>query len=103
MDFQEGIRERPFRWIEHYPSGREHRTHVTGAFAKWDGLISGVPQGSVFGTLLFLMYIKDLPEGLDSHLKLLVGDAKVMIEVRKDQDFISLQRNLDKFQSWLDT
>lgn len=63
----------------------------------------GVPQGSVLRPLLFLIYVNDMPEGLDSHLKVFADDATIMREERNDEDCIKLQRDLDRLQSWSDT
>ena len=44
-------------WIEQWLTDRRQRVAVYGAVSNWKSILSGVPQGSVFGPLLFLIYI----------------------------------------------
>lgn len=59
---------------------------------------SGVSQGSVLESLLFLIYVNALPKGKDSYLNIFGDDSRIMREVKSEEDCISLQRDLDKHQ-----
>lgn len=61
---------------------------------------SGVPQGSVLGPLLFLLYINDLPENIQSQVRLFADDTAVYLTVRNKNDTSILQDDLDTLQKW---
>ena len=61
---------------------------------------SGVPQGTVLGTLLFLLYINDLSNNLKSSIKLFADDALLYGIVSSDVDDDQLQEDLKKLQVW---
>ena len=62
-------------------------------------VLSGIPQGSVLGPLLFVLYINDLPDIL-SEVIMFADDTKVFREIRDDTDRATLQADLDKLQTW---
>ena len=57
-----------------------------------------MPQGSVLGPTLFLMYIDDLLEGMKSSGKLFADDAKVYRRIRNPNDMTDLQDDIDQLQ-----
>jgi len=71
------------------------RVMVKGNSSSWTDVISGVPQGSVLGLLLFLVYVNDLPEWMKNSIKLFADDTKIWAKITCSQDALSLQIDLD--------
>ena len=63
-------------------NSREQRVVLNGESSDWGQIISGVPQGSVLGPLLFLVYINDLEEGMKSSIKCFADDTSLFSIVR---------------------
>ena len=64
--------------------------------------MSGVPQGSVLGPLLFIIYVNDLENGVSSRIWKFADDTKVAKSVTKISGSISLQNDLDQLLGWAD-
>ena len=61
---------------------------------------SGVPQGTVLGPILFVLYINDLVENLESGVSLFADDAKLYTEIKDPSDVETLQRDLQRVEDW---
>lgn len=97
-----GIRGNTLLWIEDFLSGRMQSVVVNGTHSKWSPVISGVPQGSVLGPTLFLLYINDIASEVDSTLRLFADDSILYKEINSMDDQITLQNDLQKVFSWAD-
>ena len=81
-----GIRDGIIKWTERWLTDRRHRSVVNGEVSNWKSVFSGVPQGSVLGPLLFLIYINDLDDNTTSNVLTFAYDTKVFRKVNNDGD-----------------
>ena len=88
------------RWVGAFLQGRRQRVRVEEEFSSWVPVKSGIPQGSVMGPLLFVVFINDMPDMIDSMCLLFADDAKVYREIASQEDKEILQRDLDKLTEW---
>ncbi len=96
-----GISGRMLRWLEAFLSNRQQRVIVDGAYSPWSPVLSGVPQGSVLGPLLFLLYINDITDlDLASVIKLFADDVKLFFASAKPFNFCPLVKDLKKVFDW---
>ena len=97
-----GIVGKLWEWIKDFLTLRKSRVGVRGSFSFWREVLSGVPQGSVLGPLLFLIFVNDLPEWIKSSLKMFADDTKIWARIRVEKDGECLQRDLDSLGRWSD-
>ena len=62
--------------------------------------MSGVPQGTVLGPLLFSLYINDISSDIESEIRLFADDCVCYRENKDEEDTIKLQRDIDRLGSW---
>ena len=63
-----GISGNVLNWIMDFLSNRQQRVNVIGSYSDWSNVKSGVPQESVLDTLLFIVYVNDLPAAVQSNI-----------------------------------
>ena len=98
-----GICGEIIRWIEEYLKNRKQCVNVNGYKSQWRDVLSGIPQGSVLGALLFVIYINDLPENIKSYIFLFADDAKFFKEVSCKEDAQEMQVDLNTLDDWSNT
>ena len=95
-----GISGNIYKWIKNFLIDRQQRVTFNGKSSQWSKVTSGVPQGSVLGPVLFILYINDLPSKVKSHCVLFADDAKLFKELEHLRDFEELQDNLHELCIW---
>ena len=95
-----GVRGSLLCWIKDFLRDRQQKVILDGKASNIAPVVSGVPQGTVLGPLLILVYINDLPEGITSTTRLFADDSIVYRKVRSVDDCFNLQQDLDRLQQW---
>nr|XP_054775173.1 uncharacterized protein LOC129283361 [Lytechinus pictus] len=93
-----GITGKTHRWISEFLTNRKQRLVVEGEQSEWVSVDSGVPQGTVTGPLFFLIYINDLPDGLNSTCRLSADDCIIYDQVSSMEDAHKVQNDLDRLE-----
>jgi hypothetical protein len=75
---------------------------VNGAGSEWENVTSGIPQGSVLDPILFVIYINDLPDTVESDSYLFADDTKIFRIIKDEDDKEILQDDLTKLEEWSD-
>ena len=88
------------RWLQNFLEDRKQAVIVDRVKSTWSEIISGIPQGSVLGPILFLIYISDIGDGLNVKTLVYVDDTKVKQKVNTEEDIEELQEELKKLDKW---
>ena len=95
-----GIRGNLLNWIRSFLSGRTQCVNVEGVTSEWKKVTSGIPQGSVLGPLLFVVFINDMPDEVKFNVcKLFADDCKLYGTVDKASEN-KLQLDLSNLERW---
>lgn len=95
-----GIRGMLRMWLEAFLVGRKQRVVINGAKSEWSAVGSGIPQGSVLGPILFVIFINDLPDAIRSTSLIFAGDTKIYDDVSNPTGHEAVQQDLDFLTNW---
>ena len=88
-------------WIEQWLTDRRQMVVVDGEVFSWKSVLSGVPQGSVLGPILFLVYINDLEEGVTDKILKFADDTKLFTRTKEIGDKKNYKMTLINYSSGL--
>ena len=69
-------------WFRNLLTNRKQRVIIRGTCSEWSPVISGTPQGTIFGPILFLLYVNDISDNVKSKIKLFADDMKMYREIK---------------------
>ena len=90
------------QWIRSFLSNRSQRVRVEDEFSSWKPVKSGIPQGSVLGPILFVIFINDMPEVVQNLCELFADDAKLFrkVHLRDEDSNKAMQIDIDALVAW---
>ena len=97
-----GVGQAALKWFDSYLGGREQTVEISGVFSEFRTVTCGVPQGSILGPLLFLIYVNDMKAAVKCKL-LLYADDSALLASSSDVSEIEeiLKRELESVSEWL--
>jgi len=95
-----GISGNVLRWTENWLCGRKQGVMLGGQVSDWSEALSGVPQGSVLGPILFVLYINDIDEHINRKILKFADDTKIYHTVNSLKAIDSLRADLHNLVSW---
>ena len=95
-----GIKSKILNWCKGFLSNRLQRVMLGEYVSDWKAVISGVPQGSVLGPLLFVIFINDLCYNINNDCKLSADDTKVISISKSQEDKVMLQEDINSLNEW---
>ena len=98
-----GVSGKLLAWIAAFLTNRKQQVVLDGCHSEWTDVVGGVPQGSVLGPLLFLVYVNDLPDVVHCDVKLFADDTKLFTKVQSYSDAARLQSDLETLLRWSNT
>lgn len=92
-----GISGNLYKWIEDFLKNRTQRVRVGDSYSSTSDVLSGIPQGSILGPILFTIFINDLPEGIHSCCHIFADDTKIY---NSANNHTILQNDINLLQKW---
>ena len=90
LNISYGIGGKTLKWINTFLCYRQQRVVVNGVKSDWAPVVSGVPQGTVLGPLLFSLHINDITADIESEIRLFVDDCVCYREIKDKEDTLKL-------------
>ena len=94
-----GICDKLLQWVRSFLSERKQRVRVGSEYSKKSDVLSGIPQGSILGPVLFTIFINDLPNSIESTCKIFADDTKIYNNTDENK---TIQKDLNTLQKWTD-
>ena len=95
-----GVHGNLLEWIKNFLSNRKQQVVLNGHMSQSVPVTSGVPQGSVLGPLLFIMFVNDLPLVVSGPTYMFADDTKIFRVIRNSEDYVTLQNDLNSLFKW---
>ncbi len=100
---QAGIAGPLHKWASNFLTKKSQQVVLEGISSSSIQVTPGVPQGTVLGPLLFILYLNDLPDGITSQVRLLADNCILYREIKTPDDNQKLQNDINKLCNWEST
>ena len=98
-----GISGKLLAWLTNYLVDRKRRVVIKGNSSDWHENKAEVPQGSILGPLLFLIYVNDIVNNIESQILLFADDTSLFEIIDDPANFIRINNDLEKLNNWAQT
>ena len=98
-----GITGKTLKWIKHFLKDRTQCVKINNTTSENKPVTSGIPQGSVLGPVLFIIYINDIPNAVSSNIRIFADDTKIFRAMKSIDDYNQLQLDLTHLIEWSQT
>ena len=95
-----GITGKVLQWIRSFLNNRQQKVKANGAESSWSPVLSGIPQGSIMGPILFTLFVNDLPQHINSLISMFADDTKLYLPLTSDSSHDELIADLNYLQLW---
>ena len=95
-----GIEDQALEWIRQFLKDRRQRVRVNDSISSWKPVESGIPQGSILGPILFILYVNDIPSQLKSIIAMYADDTKLYSAILSDNPNNTLISDLKIMEQW---
>ena len=90
-------------WIDSFLSNKQQCVVVNGYNSEKSAIVSGVPQGTVLGPIIFLVHINDIADNVTSEIRLFADDCDCHREINNSNDCAELQKDIDTLGKWAES
>lgn len=97
-----GIKGKALDWIKAFLTDRRQKVRVHGETSNWRQVLSGVPQGTVLGPILFTIFVADVPGAVESIVSMFADDTKMYAVLVNNSSAHELDMDISKLQVWSD-
>ena len=94
------VLEATLKWIKTFLENWQQCLAVDGERSYFVAVLSGLPQDSVIGPVLFVAYINDLPQNIRSRVRLFADDTTLYLTITSEDHCRQLQDDIDALQKW---
>ena len=95
-----GIGGKVLSWIKAFLSNRQQKVKANGKESSWSPVISGIPQGSIMGPILFTIFVNDIPQKVSSIISMYADDTKLYLPLVHEDATDIIADDLESLQEW---
>lgn len=95
-----GITDKAIKWIAAFLNNRKQRVRANTKISEWKPVLSGIPQGSILGPILFILFVNDVPGLINAFVEMFADDTKLFAFLLSEFSPAMLQTDLGLLEDW---